>query len=172
MGWLSAVSLLLRENFVWRQGWDLARAVDYLRAAFPRIPLGLYARGDNAALTALYAVAQRPDSGLRWYALRGGFLTYRHFFERPLSLERFFVLHPEPGFRTATHDREIPFFYFGFDALRTFDLPSLMAASRARGLVIDPIDGDWDLLPPDEARQLLPAQVQFGNERAFADLLK
>ena len=172
MGWISAVSLLLRENFVWRQGWDLARAVDYLRAAFPRLPLGLYARGDNATLAALYAVAQRPDSGLRWYALRSGFLTYRHFFERPLSLERSFVLHPEPSFHTAAYDHEIPFFYFGCDALRTFDLPNLMAASRARGLVIDPIDGDWNPLPPDEARKLLPAQVQFGNERAFADLLK
>jgi hypothetical protein len=172
MGWLSAVSLLLKENFVWRQGWDLARAVDYLRAAFPGLPLGLYARGNNAALAALYAVAQRSDSSLRWYALRGGFLTCRHFLERPLSLERSFVLHPEPGFRSAAYDREIPFFYFGFDALRTFDLPNLMAASHAHGLVIDPIDGDWNPLPPDKARMLLPTQVRFGDEKAFADLLK
>jgi len=59
MGWIAAVSLLLKENFVWRQGFDLARGVDYLHAAFPSLPIGLYACGDNAALAALYAVAQR-----------------------------------------------------------------------------------------------------------------
>jgi dienelactone hydrolase len=172
MGWVAAVSLLLKENFVWRQGWDLARGVDYLRAAFPRLPIGLYARGDNAALAALYAVAQRGDSSLRWYTLRNGFLTYRHFLERPLSLERSFVLHSDPGFSTAAYDREIPFSYFGFDALRTLDLPDLMAASPAQGLVIDPIDGDWNGLPSEEARKLLPARVHIGNERAFVDLLR
>jgi dienelactone hydrolase len=172
MGWVAAVSLLLRENFVWRQGFDLARGADYLRAAFPSLPIGLYARGDNAALAALYAVAQDSKSSLRWYALRDGFLTYRHFLERPLSLERSFALHPEPGFSTAVYDREIPFFYFGFDALRTFDLPNLMAASPAHGLVIDPINGDWKALPSDEARRFLPGQVQLGDARAFVDLLR
>lgn len=172
MGWVAAVFLLLRENFVWRQGLDIARGMDYLHAAFPSLPIGLYARGDNAALATLYAVAQRGDSGLRWYALRDGFVTYRHFLERPISSERSFVLQPEPGFSTAAYDREIPFFYFGFDALRTFDLPNLMAASPAHGLLIDPIDGDRNLLPPEEVRKLLPAQVHLGGARAFADLLK
>jgi dienelactone hydrolase len=172
MGWIAAVSLLLKENIVWRQGFDLARGVDYLHAAFPSLPIGLYACGDNAALAALYAVAQRGDSSLRWYALRDGFVTYRHFLERPRSLERSFVLHPEPGFRTAAYDREIPFSYFGFDALRTFDLPDLMAASPAQGLVIDPIDGDWNRLPSEEARKLVPAQVHIGGATAFVDLLK
>jgi len=171
MGWVSAVSLLLRENFVWRQGYDVARGVDYLRAAFSRLPLGLYARGDNAALAALYAVAQRPASGLRWYALRGGFLSYRQFIERPLALERSYVLYPEPGFHTATYDHEIPFSYFGFDALRSFDLPNLMAASRVHGLVIDPIDGDWNRVAPAQARELLPTTVEFGDDKAFANLL-
>ena len=172
MGWISAVSLLLGENFVWRQGYDIARGADYLRAAFPSLPIGVYARGDNAALAGLYAVAQRPASGLRWYALRGGFLSYRQFIERPLGLERSYVLHSEPGFRTATYDHEIPFFYFGFDALRSFDLPGLMAASRVHGLVIDPIDGDWNRVAPAAARKLLPTTVEAGDDKAFANLLR
>jgi hypothetical protein len=172
MGWVAAVSLLLKENLVWRQGFDLARGVDYLRAAFPGLPIGLYAHGDNAALATLYAVTQRGDSRLRWYALREGFVTYRQFLERPRSLKHSFALHSEPGFGTDVYDREIPFFYFGFDALRTFDLPGLMAASPVQGLVIDPIDGDWNRLPKEEARKLLPARVRIGDEKAFLELLR
>ncbi len=172
MGWVAAVSLLLGENFVWRQGWDLSRAVEYLRAAFPHLAIGLYARGDNAALAAIYAVAQQGDSRLSWYTLRGGFLTYRHFLERTLSLDRSFVLQTEQGFSTAAYDREIPFFYFGFDALQTFDLPNLLAGSPVHGLVLEPIDGDWNPLPSDQARRLLPVRVHLGGDSAFADLLK
>jgi dienelactone hydrolase len=173
-GWVSAVALLLTENFVWRQGWDVSRAIEYLEAAFPRTPVGLYARGDNASLAAVYAVAQRKNANLRWYALRDGFVTYRHFFERPESLKQSFALQQEANFRTATYDREIPFFYFGFDALRTFDLPKLMASAKAKGLVMDPIDGDWKLLPEAEARKILPAKVKVecGRTTAFQDLLK
>src|SRR4029453_14978752 len=49
-GWVFAVSLLLGENFVGRQAWDLGRVLEALRSpgAFPGTPVGLYARGENA----------------------------------------------------------------------------------------------------------------------------
>jgi dienelactone hydrolase len=141
-GWIAAVSLLLGENFVERQARDLVAA-----AGATEKPLALYARGDNAALAATYAVAGLGNR-LRWYALRGGFSSFRQFLDRPESLARSYALFsdsrdPE---RLAAYDREIPFGYFVFDALRRFDLPQLLGRSPARGYLIDPVDGDWKRL--------------------------
>jgi hypothetical protein len=38
-------------------------------------------------------------------------------------------------------------------------LPQLLAASRAEGAVVNPIDGDRNRLPEPEARKLLPRRV-------------
>ena len=66
-GWVFAVSLLLGENFVGRQAWDLGRVLEALGrpGAFPGKPIGLYARGPNACLAATYAIARsvRPRAG-------------------------------------------------------------------------------------------------------------
>src|SRR5262249_25076910 len=83
-----AVSLLLGENFVGRQAWDLGRVFAALGAsgAFPGKPIGLYARGENACLAAVYAIAQASSAGgnpLRWYVLRDGFLSFHAFVDRP-----------------------------------------------------------------------------------------
>jgi hypothetical protein len=56
-------------------------------------------------------------------------------------------------------DREIPTTYFAFDALRSFDLPQLLASSRAVGVVVNPLDGDWGRLSEAAARRLLPPRV-------------
>ena len=154
-GWVFAVSLLLGENFVQRQGGDLARAIDRAGAT------ALYARGDNAALAATYALAQRPK--LRWFILRDGFLSFRQFFERPESLKASYALETEERFRTATYDREIPYHYLVFEGLRSFDLPQLLATSRAKGLIVNPIDGDWRPLGEAEARRLLPARIRLAT---------
>jgi len=154
-GWVFAVSLLVGENFVQRQGGDLARTIDQAGAT------ALYARGDNASLAATYALAERPK--LRWFILRDGFLSFRQFFDRPESLKASFALQTEERFRTATYDREIPYHYFVFDGLRSFDLPQLLATSRAKGLVVNPIDGDWKPLGEAEARRLLPARVKLAT---------
>ena len=47
-----------------------------------------------------------------------------------------------PSGRLTAYDREIPFWYVPFDVLRVFDLPQLLAASHAGGLMIDPLYGD------------------------------
>lgn len=159
-GWAAAVSLLLGENFVWRQAFDLTNVLEALRATpeFAGKPAGLYARGHNASLAATYAVARSP--GLRWYVLRDGFVSFHQFIDRPASMQASFALLEEDRARTGTHDREIPFRYFAFGALNSFDLPELLGSTAAKGLVVNPLDGDWNRLPEAEARRLLPAEVE------------
>ena len=130
---------------------------------FPGKPVGLYARGENACLAATYAIARASDAGgspLRWYLLRDGFLSYRAFLDRPKSLPASYRLLPEDRDRTTAFDREIPASFFAFDALRSFDLPQLLATSQARGLIVNPRDGDRGRLPEEAARSLLPPRVR------------
>jgi dienelactone hydrolase len=140
-GWLAAVSLLLNENFVVKQAADIARAV----RAFPNKPVALYARGHNAALAATYAIAQSP--GLSWYILRDGFPSFRQFLERPQSLQASYQLKSDDKERNTTYDREIPFFYVPFDAFQQPDIPEMLASSKANGVMINSIDGDWNVIP-------------------------
>ena len=164
-GWVFAVSLLLGENFVGRQAWDVGRVIEALGSpgAFPGKPVGLYARGQNACLAATYAIARASDAGrtlLRWYLLRDGFLSYRAFIDRPQSLPASYRLLPDDRDRTTAFDREIPASFFAFDALRSFDLPQLLATSQAEGLIVNPLDGDWGRLPEKAARGMLPPRVR------------
>src|SRR4029434_7327129 len=104
-GWVAAVSLLIGENFVGRQTLDLAHAV----AALAPKSLGIYARGENAALAATYFLASAPK--VRFFIVRDGFVTLRHFLERPASLTLSFRLQNEDRDRITAFDREIPFGY-------------------------------------------------------------
>src|SRR5262249_30204917 len=97
---------------------------------------------------------------LRWYLLRDGFLSFRAFLDRPKSLPASYRLLPEDRDRTTAFDREVPASFFAFDALRSFDLPQLLAASQAEGLVVNPVDGDWGRLPEEAARVLVPPRVR------------
>jgi dienelactone hydrolase len=169
VGWVFAVSLLLGENFVGRQAWDIGRVLEALGApgGFPGKPIGLYARGEDSCLAATYAIARASGTGgspLRWYLLRDGFLSYRAFLDRPKSLPASYRLLPEDRDRTTAFDREIPATFFAVDALRSFDLPQLLAASPARGLVVNPRDGDRGRLPAVAARNLLPTGVGAVSE--------
>jgi hypothetical protein len=159
MGWAAAVSLLLDENFVARQAFDIVRAIDLARRSFKDKSIALYARGDNASLAATYVVGQRRD--LKFYVLRNGFLSYRQFYDRPKELALSFQLKKDDRDRTTSFDREIPFAYVPFAALRSFDLPDLLAGSHARGLVANPIDGDWNEMQQAGARNILPGRIQL-----------
>jgi hypothetical protein len=160
-----AVSLLLGENFVGRQAWDLQRVLEALGAAggYPGRPVGLYARGQNSCLAATYAIARASEPGqnrLQWYLLRDGFISYRSWIDRPRSLAESYRLVAEDRDRTTAFDREIPASFFAFDALRWFELPQLLALSRAEGLVVNPLDGDRQRLLETVARGLLPKGVR------------
>jgi dienelactone hydrolase len=166
-GWVFAVSLLLGENFVGRQAWDIGRVLEALgaAAAFPGKPIGLYARGQDACLAATYAIARASDSEptalkLKWYLLREGFVSYRAFIDRPRSLPASYRLLREDRDRTTAFDREITAAFFAFDALRSFDLPQLLPVSQADGLVVNPLDGDRERLPETAARGVLPPRIR------------
>jgi hypothetical protein len=170
MGWTFAVSLLLGENFVGRQSSDLCCVIDALTIvdAFAGKPISLYARGPSASLMATYAIARdaRRDPGqspLKWYLLRDGFHNYRAFFERPKSLRDSFRLMPADGNRTTSFDREIPPWFAAFDALYSWDLPQLLASSRSEGLIVNPINGDWNPLSEPEAQKLLPRRIRVAS---------
>lgn len=164
MGWVFAVSLLLGENFVGRQAWDIGEALKALGApgGFPGKPLALYARGQNACLAATYAVARASEPGqtpLRWYLLRDGIVTFRAWIDRPRSLPESYRLLSDDRDRTTAFDREIPAWFFPFGALRSFDLPQLLATSPAAGLVVNPLDGDGKRVSEPVARGILPRRV-------------
>jgi dienelactone hydrolase len=91
-GWLFATGLLAGDNFIWRQATDLLALTRAIRnaPAFAGKPVALYARGDDAALAATYAIGE--EQGFAWYVLRNGFLSYRQFLDRPASLKASFRL--------------------------------------------------------------------------------
>ncbi len=177
-GWTAAVSLLAADHFVWRQAGDLlavARAV-HASPEYARTPLAWYARGDNAALASTYAIAEAARKGpaIRAYALREGFVSYRQFLDRSTSNEASYRLADKDDRerRFTAFDREIPFWYVPFDVLRVFDLPELLATSPASGLVLHPIDGDWNRMNPVAARRLLPRKAAVvETERELAERL-
>jgi dienelactone hydrolase len=182
-GWVFAVSLLLGENFVGRQACDLRRVAEEIEG-FPELrdkPLAIYARGHGSSLAATYAMvpdgpARAWQSRVRCFVLRGGFLSFHAFFERPRSLAESYRLLPVDRDRTTAFDREIPAMYFPFGALRFWDLPQLLLATGARGLVVNPISGDWDRLEEAEARKLVPDRTRVVSrpepEEAVAAFLR
>ena len=103
--WSFASTLLLGQNFVWLQTWDLVRSAQVMQATsdFANKPIGLYARGHNASLAVTYLIGQRPEiSGLnpRWFVLCDGFVSYRQFLDRPKSMTVSFKLGTEEADRT------------------------------------------------------------------------
>jgi len=152
-GWLAATSLLLNEDFVLRQGEDIAHVIH----GFPGKRVAVYARGDNAALAAAYAITIAPD--IAWYALRDGFLTFRQFLNRPRSLQASFQLKREDKDRNSPYDHEIPFSYVSFDGLRKPDIPQMLAATAAQCVIVNPIDGDWNRMAAEAAQKLVHCPV-------------
>jgi dienelactone hydrolase len=164
-GWVFAVSLLLNENFIGRQAWDVGRVLQSLGAhgGFPGKPVGLYARGPSSCLAAMYAIARSSQPGqtsLQWYLLRDGFLSYRSWIDRPRSMPESYRLIPDDRDRMTSFDDEIPASFFAWNALRSFDLPQLLALAQAQGLIVNPVDGDRARFSESVARNLLPRSVR------------
>lgn len=164
-GWVFAVSLLLGENFVWRQGWDIRRVLE----SIPANRIGLYARGHNAALAATYAAAMSKGKAPEWAVLRGGFLSWKQFLDRPGSEQASFRLLDDDvrDERRTAFDREIPHEYFVFDGLRSGDLPELLAAARTTTTLIEPLNGDWKTMPIAAARALAPPPLRVMTVEQF-----
>lgn len=175
MQWVAAASLLMSENFVWRQAWDLGRAIQALQDALSlhnagaaaSMPCILYGRGDTAALIVTYALAQKPGvlaSRPRAYILRDGFLSFRQFVDRPESMALSYRLQSNTNDPYTFYDHEIPFQYFVFDVLRRLDLPQLLESVKAQGLVVNPLDGDWNRMSEPAARKFLSPAIRLACE--------
>ena len=80
-----------------------------------------------------------------------------------MSIAASFELTRDNRDRTTSFNREIPFAYVPFAALRAFDLHNVPALSPSTGLVVIPINGDWDYMGHDEARKILPARVRLAT---------
>ncbi len=113
--WVFAASLLLGENFAWRQGWDIARMLDFF-ASRPAHIRAVYARGPKAALAATYALWLLRSQQIDWAVLRGGLSSIR---ELP-------------------QDTAMPEWSFSFGALRSLDITQLLAATKTRTFIIEP----------------------------------
>jgi len=129
--------------------------------AFPDKQVALYARGDDATLAAAYAMAIAPD--LTWFVLRDGFLGLRQFLERPESLGPSFQLKYDDKDRNTPYDREIPFSYVPFNGLYGPDIAQMLTATRAKGLILNPIDGDWRRMRATDAHVLTSCPVISGD---------
>ena len=116
--WVSATSLLLGENFVWRQARDIQLLLNglYFRAGALR---AVYARGPYSSLAASYAIWLTHSQDLVWAVLRGSYTSVRQFLESPARL---------------------PVDYFAFGALRSLDIPQMLADVSTKTLLIDPVD--------------------------------
>jgi hypothetical protein len=62
-------SLLLGENFAWRQASDVTRILDFSTHLCTQCPTALYARGKHATLVAAYIAAIGTESRPDWVAL-------------------------------------------------------------------------------------------------------
>jgi hypothetical protein len=126
--WEFATSLLLGDNFVWRQAWDIRTLADELCDSFnSKHSVALYARGPNSSLAANYAIKLLSSSCLDWAVLRGGYTSLRQFLDYPAAM------------KPAAAGQTIPYDYFAFDALRAPDLAELLGSARARMFLIDPL---------------------------------
>lgn len=126
--WEFATSLLLGENIVWRQAWDIRALAEELCDTFnSKHSVALYARGPNSSLAATYAIRLLSSSCLDWAVLRGGYTSIRQFLDYPAAM------------KSAAPGQSVPYDYFAFDALRAPDLGELLASARAHTFLIDPL---------------------------------
>jgi len=90
--------------------------------------------------------------------LRDGFLSYRQFLERPVSLERSYALFADRE-KEASSEKEIPFHLVPHAALERCDMAATLSSVKASGFVVDPLDGDWQPVPVSRSRYRVLSQV-------------
>lgn len=137
-GWTFATSLILGENIVWRQAWDIETLV-FL--AVSKRNSAIYASGPKASLAAAYAVWLTNSSDLSWAVLRGGFTTEQELLEHASELK------PET---------------FAFRALLATSLPQLLESSKTKTFVIDPIDSARAKAAPSDKLHLTTVEQFIG----------
>jgi hypothetical protein len=117
-----AWSLLLAENFVWRQALDIYRIVWEIGQLNSVRRSSLYARGPMASVIATYVAAMIEGDTPAWVAIRD----------------------PMKSFSNAA---DLPSYVIPFDAMNLFDINDLLAIARPRIVHVvreeDFIRSDW-----------------------------
>lgn len=147
-GWVYAMSLLLGENLVVRQSFDVIAGVRALRAE-PWLrgkPVGVLGAGTFASLAGLTAAALEPD--IAWMAGEGGYHSFRAFIHRPRSSAASYAL-AEPGReRDVVLDQEVPHALIPFRVALGPDIPELLKELGPGAAVwADAVDGDGNPVP-------------------------
>ena len=148
--WFYRTSLLLGEDYLWRQAFDIAF---FLKRAdrFPPHIVGLYARGPNASLAAAYALATaRPQPEIAVF--RDGFLGFQEVWQRQRSTESSSDgANSEPN--SSPWGDETPAHWFALNVLEAGDIPAFFGARRGREFIIDPLDGRALATDPEDSAQ-------------------
>ncbi len=121
-GFVFFASVLLGENFVWRQALDISRIIEGVGSLHRNLPVGLYARGKTAGVIAAYVAAQTASDHPAWIALRDSISSF-------------------------TEARDLSPYLTPIGSLGAFDIQDLIAGERPRVLVVtrieDFIRSDW-----------------------------
>ncbi|HUG82828.1 MAG TPA: CocE/NonD family hydrolase [Bryobacterales bacterium] len=134
--WVYRTSLLMGEDFLWRQAEDIRHHIECADHAMAHI-VGLYARGPNASLAAAYALATaRPQP--EFAVFRDGFLSFREILQQGLSGASPSADTGSETFSSVSGD-EAPEHWFALNALEAGDIPAFFEARKGREFVIDPL---------------------------------
>lgn len=116
------VSLLLGENFTWRQAADILRLLRHVAGGGSRYPTGLYARGQAMGLAAGYVAATNVRNDMEWVVVRDA----------------------APSFTQMT---SVPLSVLPVNAQSAFGIPDLWKAAKAKVVMVnrpeDFINQDW-----------------------------
>jgi hypothetical protein len=79
------------------------------------------------------------------------------------SLGASFQLKYEDKDRNTPYDREIPFSCVPFKGLYGPDMAQMLTSTHAKGLILNPIDGDWRRMRATDAQMLTSCPVISGD---------
>ncbi|HUG81057.1 MAG TPA: CocE/NonD family hydrolase [Bryobacterales bacterium] len=135
--WFFRTTLLLGEDLLWRQAFDIRRFVEGANNS-PSHIVGLYARGPNASLAAAYALATaRPQP--EFAVFRDGFLSFHEVWQRRRSAKSSSESTGAPPNSSMWGD-ETPEHWFALNVFEAGDIPAFFKARRGREFIIDPLN--------------------------------
>ena len=160
--WVYRTSLLLGEDYLWRQGFDIRRFLERASGHSSHHIVALYTRGPNASLAGAYALAMaRPQPEIAVF--RDGFLSFHEVWQRKRSVES-----SSDGSSSGTNpflwDDETPGHWFALNALEAGDIPAFFSARKGREFIIDPLNGRT---PSPNSEGSTPSPFRFSSLDEF-----
>jgi len=138
-GWVYRTSLLMGEDFLLRQAYDIRHAIECSDTSSSSHIVGLYARGPNASLAAAYALATaRPQP--EFAVFRNGFLSFQEVWQRRHSTDSS-ADSTDSETSSSLWGDETPEHWFPLNVLEAGDISAFFSARRGREFIIDPLNG-------------------------------